>query len=157
MKDVNIIINLAINFDEIMKVGKCNISKVGFKTRAGNNVFGGRKTNQDSNLQLVNILDTRMCIFGVFDGHGEQGHRCSGAIKNYLINYFSNSSLYSEDMSLINSSIIYEKLVENKHEKLIYAYHSTENYLQKQKFDSFFSGSTAVIIIILGIKDNKFN
>ncbi len=52
------------NFNKYIQVYSC-------RSRAGNQVDGSRKTNQDSYLESTNILNIEdFCVFGVYDGHG---------------------------------------------------------------------------------------
>ena len=64
------------------------INNYGSYTLAGTDAFGRIKTNQDSYLEKEeeNLLNNKEYTFGVFDGHGIQGHLVSEAIKNYLKN-----------------------------------------------------------------------
>ena len=105
-----------------------NVSSYGSSTMAGTNAYGVTKTNQDSYLikqDKVNSGDIEY-TFGVFDGHGLQGHLVSDEIRNYLMNvkfdqYYSKQSI----VSMFNSL---SKSIENS-----------------KNFDPFCSGSTAVI------------
>ena len=76
----------------------------------GTDAFKHPKTNQDSYLTKE---DSHNFIFGVFDGHGFEGHLLSQAIKNYFNNNLSSSSFSSNEninsifknlSSFINSS-----------------------------------------------------
>jgi len=70
----------AMNLDERSKF----ITKVAFKSRAGNTVMGSRKTNQDSFLALPYSLElSNMGIFGVFDGHGKDNNILNNINKNF--------------------------------------------------------------------------
>ena len=60
----------------------------------GTDTFKHPKTNQDSYLIKE---DSNNFIFGVFDGHGFEGHLLSQAIKNYLNKNLSSSSFSSKD------------------------------------------------------------
>ena len=81
---------------------------------------------------------------------GELGHRCSGDIKSYLTSYYTNQHMYSEEKSLITENLIYEKLVENNNDRLTKSYENAEKHLVNQKYDTFFSGSTGCMVVILG-------
>lgn len=103
------------------------ISHYGAFTLGGTDAFGHPKTNQDSYITKVeDLINSKEYTFGVFDGHGLQGHLVSDEIKNYLMNvkfdqYYSKQSI----ISLFNSL---SKSIENS-----------------KNFDPFCSGSTAVI------------
>ena len=103
------------------------ISHYGAYTLGGTDAFGHPKTNQDSYITKVeDLINSKEYTFGVFDGHGLQGHLVSDEIKNYLMNvkfdqYYSKQSI----ISMFNSL---SKSIENS-----------------KNFDPFCSGSTAVI------------
>ena len=103
------------------------ISHYGAFTLGGTDAFGHPKTNQDSYITKVeDLINSKEYTFGVFDGHGLQGHLVSDEIKNYLMNvkfdqYYSKQSI----ISMFNSL---SKSIENS-----------------KNFDPFCSGSTAVI------------
>jgi len=107
------------------------ISKYASYSLGGTDAFGRIKTNQDSYLtkEEDNSTKNRVYTFGVFDGHGLQGHLISEAIKNYLMN--CNSDDYSSKKKIISmfSSLSY----------------SIEN---SRNFDPFCSGSTVVLVHI---------
>ena len=100
-------------------------------TMAGTNGYGITKTNQDSFIIKVdkNNNNENEYTFGIFDGHGSEGHLVSQAIKQFFMNcscydYSNNSmilSLFSALSRIINNS---------------------------QYFDSINSGSTVVLIHI---------
>jgi len=49
------------------------INQYSCRSRAGNQVSGTRKTNQDSYLANTSIMNlNEFCIFGVYDGHGNE-------------------------------------------------------------------------------------
>ena len=57
-------------YNSLQNVNKY-IQVISCKSRAGNQVDGSRKTNQDSFLINTNILNLEeYCSFGVYDGHG---------------------------------------------------------------------------------------
>ncbi len=55
------------------------------KSRAGKAPGGVEKTNQDAHAELRNFCGIRnLWFFGVFDGHGINGHLVSGHVKQHL-------------------------------------------------------------------------
>ena len=83
---------------------------------AGTDAFKNPKINQDS---FLSKEDSNNYIFGVFDGHGFEGHLVSQAIKNYLNNNLTSSSFSSNEnivsifknlSSSINSSTNYNPM-----------------------------------------------
>ena len=63
-------------------------------TLGGTDAFKHPKTNQDSYLTKE---DSKNYIFGVFDGHGFEGHLVSQSIKNYLNNNITSSTFSSKE------------------------------------------------------------
>ena len=100
----------------------------GYYTMAGTNGYGITKTNQDSYLIKThkNNSGESEYTFGVFDGHGLQGHFVSQAIKQFFTNcsYF-NFNTKSMILSIFSSL---SKTINNS-----------------QNFDSIDSGSTVIL------------
>ena len=92
------------------------------------------KKNQDSYIiREERINNSIEYIFGVFDGHGIDGHFVSQSIKQYF-----------QNEKIINLS---------SKEKLLLTFQNLSNYIQTQSnFDTLSSGSTCTII---HISDNK--
>ena len=110
---------------------RCKVSSYSSSTMAGTNGYGITKTNQDSYLIKIdkNNNNENEYTFGVFDGHGAEGHLVSQAIKQFFTNcsYFdfnTNPMIYSIFSSL-------SKVINNS-----------------QYFDSIGSGSTVVLLHI---------
>ena len=110
---------------------KYKIASYSSSTMAGTNGYGITKTNQDSYLIKIDKNDNNEneYTFGVFDGHGLEGHLVSQSIKQFFMNcsYFdfnTNSMIFSIFSSL-------SQLINNS-----------------QYFDSIESGSTVVLIHI---------
>jgi len=82
---------------------------------------------------------------------GEMGHKCSADTKAFITHYYSNPNLYSDEKSLTTEQLVYNKLAENNFEKISLSYQMAEKHLACQKYDSYFSGCTASLLIILGI------
>ena len=51
----------------------------------GGILMGNQKVNQDNLIVNQPIMNNRMQVFGVCDGHGEYGHLVSKYIKDHLI------------------------------------------------------------------------
>ena len=107
------------------------ITNYGSYTLAGTDAFGRIKTNQDSYLEKEeeNLLNNKEYTFGVFDGHGIQGHLVSEAIKNYLKN--CSYEEYQNKKGIISMFKSLSLTIENSN-----------------NFDIFCSGSTVVIVHI---------
>ena len=82
----NIIMNKTINnYSSI-------IYKFACRTKAGKDLSGQTKTNQDNFLaknKIFNLLN--YSAFAVFDGHGINGHTISKYIKEYFIDFFTST------------------------------------------------------------------
>ena len=122
------------------------------KTEAGTNIFGKSKINQDSFLTLLNIYNLKnFSVFGVFDGHGINGHLVSKYVKNYFQNFFlniDNNEDHDENyiyQKLVNQEIIFEKI------KLL------ENNPLEKSFSIQYSGTTCIIIIYIEDKIICYN
>ena len=94
---------------------------------AGTDISRKSKTNQDS---FLTKNDLNNYIFGVFDGHGMDGHLISQAIKNY-INKNANTNTFSSN------------------ERIISLFNNLSNSINSSlSFKAMDSGSTAVITFI---------
>ena len=105
------------------------VSNYGSYTLGGTDAFGHPKTNQDSYITKEEnlISNNKEYTFGVFDGHGLQGHLVSEGIKNYLMNCTYDQ--YSSKQKIVSMFNSLSKTIENS-----------------KNFDVFCSGSTAVIV-----------
>ena len=160
---INLKTNISYNESEI------NQSKPDIKsakiTLAGLN-DNKKKTNQDSYLILENMFDQKLNIYGIFDGHGENGHLISNLVSNYLSYFFSHKKNYnipknndtessdsdsisikSEDIN-INDMVLKEvfseknKFIENTINKLV-------EKSNECNFNLDFSGTTCSLLFIL--------
>ena len=93
----------------------------------GTDGFRRPKTNQDS---FLTKKDENNYIFGVFDGHGLEGHLVSQSITNFLNNNMTSSTFSSRD----NIFLIFKQLSSTINSSLA--------------FNAMESGSTAVITFI---------
>ena len=106
------------------------VTNYGYYTLGGTNAFGQTKTNQDSYLaKEEDLINNKIYTFGVFDGHGLQGHLVSEEIKNFLMTIPSEH--YSSKQKIISMFDSLSKNIENSN-----------------VVDSYCSGSTAVVIHI---------
>ena len=117
------------NSQEFNKTNNYYVSSYGSYTLGGTDAFGHPKTNQDSYIvkEEESGPNNKEYTFGVFDGHGLQGHLVSEGIKNYLMNC-SNDNYTSK-------------------KKIVAMFNSLSKSIETSKdFDVFCSGSTAVIV-----------
>ena len=109
--------------------GNYTISNYGSYSLAGSDAFRRPKTNQDSfyirEEKINNLLNNY--TFGVFDGHGLEGHLVSQAIKQYL-NYNTTYSDFSNNSKI---HTFFQNL--------------SKNINNSTSFNAMESGSTVVI------------
>lgn len=161
------------------KDNKTYIKKYCYKSQAGKNDHGKTKTNQDTYVVITKLLDFKNYnIFGVLDGHGNNGHFASQAINNFYTEYFQRINNYNNisiikkshlssnklrggkkqdanpilNQNNINEEILYNRLKENNYAVIRNAFQLAEHDLSISKFDVNFSGSTSVIVLILSDK-----
>ena len=121
--------NYSYNYNSNRKKNK--IESYSSSTMAGTNGYGITKTNQDSFIIKVdkNNNNEDEYTFGVFDGHGAEGHLVSQAIKQFFTNYsyfdFNSKTFIFPVFSSLSRTIN-----------------------NSQYFDSISSGSTVVLIHI---------
>ena len=119
-----------------------------YKSSAGKDSFGKRKVNQDVYLVKINMNDIEgFNLFGVLDGHGENGHLVSRFARNFIIEEIQNNIQKSNKKSL---SEIYSLLIKDNYSLIKKAYQKVDKELSKQNFNANFSGSTCVIVFQIG-------
>ena len=133
---------------------KVLVSNLSYKSRAGSNDTGERKTNQDAYLVLQNIQKVNnFNIFGAFDGHGPHGHFVSNAVKAFFTEFFSEyPELYVTEKDPLNLESIYRLLTLNDYQIIKLAFFKAEQDLINNNFDCNFSGTTCVLVFQLGRK-----
>jgi len=124
------------------------------------------KINQDSYLILENLFGLKFNIYGIFDGHGDNGHLISNLVSTLLNKYFSNKINYciknkneSKEISESESSISKDEA--NITDEMLSEIFSEKNNFIKDtirildeksnecNFDLNFSGTTCVLLFIL--------
>jgi len=113
----------------------------------GKNELGHKKTNQDSLLIERNVNGVlNFNIFGVLDGHGEEGHYASQFVSRYIFHRIKNHpAIKKQD----EPKQIYHKLKENSYKIIANIFLDADVQIQKEKFDVNRSGTTCVIVIQL--------
>ena len=127
-----------------------NISIKSFShlSKAGTEENGQTKINQDSFVVLpkVNNIEN-FSIFAVLDGHGPHGHFVSKFVSQNLINnIISNPSI----KSLQDIERIYSILKQNNYRLIKQAFISIDYNIRNCNFDVNDSGTTCVLLILLG-------
>ena len=116
-------------------------------TLAGKNEYGNKKTNQDTFVIEKNVNGVlNFNIFGVLDGHGDDGHFASQFVSRYVIYRIKNHPTIKK---LDEPKEIYNKLIANGYEIIANIYLDADVQIQKEKFDVTRSGTTIVLVIQL--------
>ena len=116
-------------------------------TVPGINEKGRKKINQDSYIIERNINGIHnFNIFGVLDGHGEDGHYASQFVSRYIINSIKNNSLIKKCST---PKEIYDKIKADKYKLIEKIYLDADVQIRKEKFDYYNSGTTCIIVIQL--------
>ena len=106
------------------------------------------KTNQDSYLIKENIFGENFNMYGVFDGHGDDGHFVSRYISKYISDYYTNEFNFIQ----YNSSLSKNKIFLERNQKIIresIKELDTELTTTKINFDILHSGSTSVLLFLV--------
>lgn len=123
--------------------------KYSCQTKPGTHANGYIKTNQDSYLAKHNVFGlNNYSLFGVFDGHGSNGHLVSRFIRDFFSIYYTKAETFNQLMTIQSSSLKEKEIhaVLTK-EFLLQSCMNAENKLNKLKSDASFSGCTGVIVI----------
>ena len=124
------------------------VKNYGGVTRPGKDIFGKIKINQDRLICITNINDIRdFNIFGVFDGHGPEGHFVSEYISNFLPSQIINNP---EIKDLSDPEEIYQKFKENNCKIIFQAFLDSDKVLENTDFSAIESGTTCCLIIHIG-------
>ena len=116
-------------------------------TVPGKNENGKKKINQDSYIIERNINGIlNFNIFGVLDGHGEDGHYASQFVSRYITTHLKNHPLLKKCEDIKE---IYEKLIFNGYEIISNLFVEADIQIQKEKFDFKNSGTTCVLVLQL--------
>ena len=117
---------------------------------SGENEEGFKKLNQDSYLIQRNINGIiNFNIFGVLDGHGDDGHYVSQFVSRFIINSIKNNSAIKK---CSNANEIYDKMKINNYKLIEKIFLDADMQIRREKFDYKASGTTCVIIFQLGEK-----
>jgi serine/threonine protein phosphatase PrpC len=123
------------------------------RTKAGRTYLGKTKINQDSYLVRTKIFNLEnFNIYGVFDGHGMNGHHVSNMVRNFLANYFTKLENFIKLKKVISPDDIYQKLKEDNYKMIKDAIITAEIELKKSHFDVNFSGTTCILVLIIDDK-----
>ena len=119
-----------------------------YKSIAGKDSFGNRKINQDLYLAQINFINIKgFNIFGVLDGHGENGHKVAAFARDFILSELNNYFQKHKPSSLLDT---YSLLKKNNYSIIKDIYQKADKKLLNQNFNSNFSGSTCVIVFQIG-------
>mmetsp|Transcript_5966 Transcript_5966/g.17964 ORF Transcript_5966/g.17964 Transcript_5966/m.17964 type:complete len:404 (-) Transcript_5966:1610-2821(-) len=112
---------------------------VGYQTRKGSDSFSKgvvvKKKNQDSLSVITPFgLKKSASLFAVFDGHGKEGHHVSMFVTHMIVHSLKKYIMKFDPVRALKESIA----VANK------------ELQNSKKFDSFASGSTGVMTLVVG-------
>ena len=109
------------------------------------------KVNQDSYLIKESIFNEDLNLYGIFDGHGENGHLISKYISKYINDYFLNCKNFvdnKDDLSTLKNDIK-NIFLEKKQEIINKCQNSLDSDLNtKINFDISQSGSTSILLFL---------
>ena len=110
------------------------------------------KINQDSYLIKENLFNEDFNLYGIFDGHGNNGHLVSQYASQYINTYFSNKLNYLDNKDNENDSILnnkVNKIFEENNETIIkQCQNNLDLDINSVNFDIFRSGTTAVLLFL---------
>ena len=158
LNKINLKINLSTtelqNNENEIDIKSSYITKAGIDDKK-------EKINQDSYLILEKLFENNLNIFGIFDGHGKNGHLLSSLISKFLSSYLTNKENYfsknnnsdSDTESESDDGININKETLNK-------LFSKEDFIKKVikeldfranecNFDLSLSGTTCLLLFIL--------
>jgi serine/threonine protein phosphatase PrpC len=118
-------------------------------TIEGKNQNGKAKINQDTPLVYLNVGDiSGFNLFGVLDGHGQNGQIVSLFCKDYFIKVMNRYAELCIKSKLTTAEAIYKELKRTQFAYIIDAYNKADVYLSQQQktFDCNFNGTTCIIV-----------
>ena len=111
------------------------------------------KINQDSYLIRENIFNEDFYLYGIFDGHGDNGHLISRFISKYINDFFLNIKNYIDNndyLSTFNKDNIKKLFLEKKEKIINKCQNSLDSDLNtKINFDISLSGSTSLLLFLI--------
>ena len=120
-------------------------------SQVGRNLDGEIKTNQDSYLVKIKIADIPgFNLFGVFDGHGTDGHFASNFAKDYILQEITKFAQNMKLNGVENVESIYQILKNENFNTITQIYKNTDQEMMKQQWDYELSGTTCNIVFQFG-------
>ena len=164
LNNINLKENISIAESQIIENNETKINSY-FITKAGTN-DKKEKINQDSYLLFPNIFDNLLNIFGIFDGHGKNGHLISSFVSKFLSQYLTNQKNYihkksdesysdsdsdsdiSEKEILINKDLLSNLFLEENFNFIKNIIQEIDMKVNECNFDIQLSGTTCLLLFI---------
>ena len=121
------------------------------------NKEGKPKVNQDNYLIMNHVWNCKdIKIFGVFDGHGDNGALLTQEIKNMFQNYFSKNDNFENNH---NVNEIYKYLINNKFQKIYELFQNINDKIHNKYISNNYciQCGTTTNILISFYKKNTIN
>ena len=164
LNNINLKENISIAESQIIENNETKINSY-FITKAGTD-DKKEKINQDSYLIFPNTFDNLLNIFGIFDGHGKNGHLISSFVSKYLSQYLTNKKNYihkksdesysdsdsdsdiSEKEILINKDLLSNLFLEENFNFIKNIIQEIDMKVNECNFDIQLSGTTCLLLFI---------
>ena len=164
LNNINLKENISIAESQIIENNETKINSY-FITKAGTD-DKKEKINQDSYLLFPNIFDNLLNIFGIFDGHGKNGHLISSFVSKFLSQYLTNKKNYilkksddsysdsdsdsdiSEKEILINKDLLSNLFLEENFNFIKNIIQEIDMKVNECNFDIQLSGTTCLLLFI---------
>ena len=164
LNNINLKENISIAESQIIENNETKINSH-FITKAGTD-DKKEKINQDSYLIFPNIFDNLLNIFGIFDGHGKNGHLISSFVSKFLSQYLTNKKNYihkksdesysdsdsdsdiSEKEILINKDLLSNLFLEENFNFIKNIIQEIDMKVNECNFDIQLSGTTCLLLFI---------
>ena len=164
LNNINLKENISIAESQIIENNETKINSY-LITKAGTD-DKKEKINQDSYLLFPNIFDNLLNIFGIFDGHGKNGHLISSFVSKFLSQYLTNKKNYiheksdesysdsdsdsdiSEKEILINKELLSNLFLEENFNFIKNIIQEIDMKVNECNFDIQLSGTTCLLLFI---------
>ena len=164
LNNINLKENISIAESQIIENNETKINSY-FITKAGTD-DKKEKINQDSYLIFPNTFDNLLNIFGIFDGHGKNGHLISSLVSKFLSQYLTNKKNYihkksdesysdsdsdsdiSEKEILINKELLSNLFLEENFNFIKNIIQEIDMKVNECNFDIQLSGTTCLLLFI---------
>ena len=147
------------NISNISKGTNQTVTGSGFRFyghvgKAGRKQNGEYKINQDRELVHLSVGNIKgFNLFGILDGHGQDGHFAAEFCKDYIIKKMTEFAEQCKFDYILTPEAIYNKLKLTNFQDIINCFQNADTEMGNQtKFDANYSGTTCNLVIQL----NKF-